>query len=524
MPFSSSALTSVASEYCAGGWVNFCSFSSATSFSRSPSASAGSWALSSSPLGLELVDHLLVDREEAGALEHLARGAQPAAAALDVDLGDVEEGGKHLARHEAVPDQPVELELVRLEPGRGGLGREVEVGRADRLVGVLRSLLRGVDVGLVGQLVGAVAGGDQLAHAGDRLVGDAGRVGAHVGDEAELAAIADHPSLVEPLRQRHRALDREAVAARRLLLQPAGDEGGRGALLRLLALDRGDPELAARELGLDRGGGLGAADLGLPAVELVEPRDELGRRSSGGGGEPRADHPVLDRHEGVDLGLPVADHLERHRLHAPGRQAALNLLPQKRRELEAHQPVEHPARLLRIDEVGVDLARGGERRQHRLLGDLVEGDAVDVLVVAAEHLRDVPGDRFPLAIGVGSEVDAIGLLRRFLQLLDDVLLLGDDDVVGLVVLAQAQVLLGEVADVADRSLHRPVAAQELLERARLGGAFDDDEVLGHGVERTWRGPGSISGGDGGWPPDGARDPTIAVKPARPRRPAQEPAS
>ena len=34
MPFSSSALTSVASLNCAGGWVNFCSVSSFTSVER----------------------------------------------------------------------------------------------------------------------------------------------------------------------------------------------------------------------------------------------------------------------------------------------------------------------------------------------------------------------------------------------------------------------------------------------------------------------------------------------------------
>ena len=42
MPFSSSALTSVASLYCAGGWVNFWSATTFTRSSVSPSRSGGS--------------------------------------------------------------------------------------------------------------------------------------------------------------------------------------------------------------------------------------------------------------------------------------------------------------------------------------------------------------------------------------------------------------------------------------------------------------------------------------------------
>jgi hypothetical protein len=51
--------------------------------------------------------------------------------------------------------------------------------------------------------------------------------------------------------------------------------------------------------------------------------------------------------------------------------------------------------------------------------------------------------------------------------------------VRLVVLVDAEVLLGEVADVPHRGLDRVLAAEELLEGARFRGAFDDDEVNGH---------------------------------------------
>jgi hypothetical protein len=52
----------------------------------------------------------------------------------------------------------------------------------------------------------------------------------------------------------------------------------------------------------------------------------------------------------------------------------------------------------------------GDRGQRRLFGDFVELDALGVLEL--EDLRQMPGDRFALAIGVGREVDLAGRFRR----------------------------------------------------------------------------------------------------------------
>ena len=125
--------------------------------------------------------------------------------------------------------------------------------------------------------------------------------------------------------------------------------GGDGLLLRLLALDRGDAELAGLELALDppRPASPLPTSAFLPSM-LVEPGEERRRRR---GLQARAEDPVLLRDEGVDLGLALADHLERDRLHAAGGEALLDLVPEQRRELEAHQPVEHAARLLGVDHV-----------------------------------------------------------------------------------------------------------------------------------------------------------------------------
>ena len=82
MPFSSSALTSVASLYCAGGWVNFCSLSSFDELERLALRERRQEPSSRPPRrpraagARVLVRRLVVDREEAGALHHLAGGAQ----------------------------------------------------------------------------------------------------------------------------------------------------------------------------------------------------------------------------------------------------------------------------------------------------------------------------------------------------------------------------------------------------------------------------------------------------------------
>ena len=92
-----------------------------------------------------IVAAFLVDREEAVEPHDRAGGAQRrrlAVAAFDLDVGGglLELGGGHLARDRALPDQLVEPGLVALEVARDILGRAGDVGRADRLVRLLRVL------------------------------------------------------------------------------------------------------------------------------------------------------------------------------------------------------------------------------------------------------------------------------------------------------------------------------------------------------------------------------------------------
>ena len=75
---------------------------------------------------------------------------------------------------------------------------------------VLRVLLALVDVGGRRQEARAVALADVAADFGHRVVADARRIGAHVGDQADRAFLADLDTFIQALRQHHGALHAEA--------------------------------------------------------------------------------------------------------------------------------------------------------------------------------------------------------------------------------------------------------------------------------------------------------------------------
>src|SRR5439155_16476425 len=274
--------------------------------------------------------------------------------------------------------------------------------------------------------------------------------------------------------------------ARGLLLEARGDEGRCGvaaAFFSFYLCDRpvgaGEPRehLVHARLRVEAE----ALVVELLAPDLGETRRE-GRRLARL--EPGLDRPVLLGREGEDLALALADDADGDRLHTPRREPAAHLVPEERRELVAHESVEDPPSLLRVEAVLVELAGSLERREDRLLRDLVEEHAVDVLPPRAELLRDVPGDRLALAVGVGRQVDVLLVLGGLLDLLEDLRLALDDVVLGREVALDVdpELRLGQVHHVADRGLHQVVPPEVLAERPGLGRRLDDDEVLGHGLQ------------------------------------------
>ena len=200
----------------------------------------------------------------------------------------------------------------------------------------------------------------------------------------------------------------------------------------------------------------------------------------------RLDRPVLPRHEGVDLVLALDDEPERRTLYAAGRQPAAHLLPEQRREIEADEIIERPAGLLGVDELRGELSRRPDRLLDRAFRDLVEHDPVDGLGIEElpflEDLVDVPGNRFAFTIGVGREVDGVCLPDGSRDLLDVLFVLVDEPVLhGEAVLGvDGAVLRHEIANVPVGCKDLEVPAQIFLDRPRLGGRLDDDQMLAHG--------------------------------------------
>jgi hypothetical protein len=228
----------------------------------------------------------------------------------------------------------------------------------------------------------------------------------------------------------------------------------------------------------------GEARVGPVEVELVAPPGHHARRERRLALRERDGHrEVGDRDEGLALGLALDDDPQRHGLDAAGGEPAPDLVPEQLRDLVADQAVDDAPGLLGADAVLRDLAGLLDRARDRGLRDLVELGAVEggVRRLLLQQLVQVPADRLALAVGVGREVDGVGLLREPRELGDRFLLAGNDPVVRLVVLraVDRDAFSVEIANVAVAGRDLEVLSEELAEGPGLCGRFDDDQRARH---------------------------------------------
>ena len=293
-------------------------------------------------------------------------------------------------------------------------------------------------------------------------------------------------TLIKLLRAPHGGLRTHAELAAGFLLQRRGGERRRRVTLDPAALHGGDREVA----GLHRGAG-GLRLVAVVEVELVEllavqVRQLGSERRVGRREEVRLDAPVFARLEHLDLGFPLANQAERDRLHAAGAAAAGQLAPQDGRQGEADEIVERTAGEIGLDQRLVEFARMVNGVGDRRLGDLVEGDALDVdalqRVLFFQHGADVPRDRLALAVRVGRQIKRAG---AFDGLGDGGDLLGAALVGGpvhreILVRPHAAILGRQVAHMAETGENGEVVAKIFVDCLGLGRRFDDENV-GHGI-------------------------------------------
>src|SRR5260370_25641423 len=123
------------------------------------------------------------------------------------------------------------------------------------------------------------------------------------------------------------------------------------------------------------------------------------------------------------------------------------------------------------------------------LRNFVEGDAPNLLAIlvpllflflglrgVAKLLGKMGGDGFAFAVGVRRQIDRVHADRQFLQLGDDFLFAGNDDVLSLeiVVGIDTESAFRQIFDVAERSLDGEAFASIFLDRLGLSRRFDDN--------------------------------------------------
>ncbi len=265
-----------------------------------------------------------------------------------------------------------------------------------------------------------------------------------------------------------------------LLLQGRGGERRRWIAPRRLCLDIGDGEGRVFQRVLEIVGLHDRADI-EPLELLSVGADEtcfetfIARRLKLG-----EDRPVFLGAEFLDFQFAVADKSQRDRLHAAGRAGAGELAPEHGRQSEADEIIECAAGKIGIDQRVVDLARMLHRLGHRLLGDGVEDDALDRLVLQRllfiERFEHVPGDRLALAVGVGGEDQRVGLLEGMGDVVDPLLRLRIDlpEHLEIIVRVDRSVLGRQVADMAKRRQHLVTGSKIFVDRLRFGRQLDND--------------------------------------------------
>ena len=267
---------------------------------------------------------------------------------------------------------------------------------------VLCARLGLIGTGGCGHIFLAVGTLDVLGSPCARLIRYAQRVGTHVGDKAHGALAGDLHALVELLRDHHRAARGHVELPRSLLLEGRGDEGRRGRALLFGFFDARDRECAGLQLVQNGLHILLAGKLALLRVAVV-----MGRKAArlADAAEIHIQRPVFLRLEGADLVFPVDDQTRGDRLHAAGRQTLADLPPQQRAELIADDAVEHAPRLLRVDEILVDGARGLNGLAHHVARNFIERHAVRLVVRDVQQIFQMPRDGLALAVRVSCEVD-----------------------------------------------------------------------------------------------------------------------
>ncbi len=317
---------------------------------------------------------------------------------LDIRLNGLLHTVGHLAGKKALPDEPVQLILIRRQAVFDLVRRKAWVCGTDRLVAVLRIGTRFVVTGGFGKIFFAPAPADILCSRLNRFFGDPEGVGAHIGYKAGRPEAFDLDALIQFLCRTHGPARLKTEFAGCLLLH-----GGCGK--------RRNGRTAARPLFHIGHGVFSILQIGEDAVRFflignfyftVFIAVQRGGKDLTGAFREKfgVDRPVFFRDKSMDLLFPVNDNAYGNRLHTARRKPMADFLRKERAELVADEAVENAARLLGIDEVQVNAAGMFHSGLNTAFCYFIERHAVLVFRIQPEDIGKMPGNGFALAVGV----------------------------------------------------------------------------------------------------------------------------
>src|SRR3990170_5056557 len=236
-------------------------------------------------------------------------------------------GCRHLGSQKALPDQLVEAKLVAFKVLVDGFWLADDGGWTDSFVRLLGAARLGAVLGRLSRHEGfPISLGNELACFALGQLGDTGRIGAHVSDQADRAPLSYVNPFVELLSQGHRAPGGVTQATGGVLLQRAGCEGGCRIAPAFAALDLGDGISGAFHIRQQR------LHLGFFSKHRLFTVDA---RQLGDEGlfltfrlELCFDRPVFFGDKGVDLAFTLDHQAQGDGLDAPGGEPAAHLAPQ----------------------------------------------------------------------------------------------------------------------------------------------------------------------------------------------------
>ncbi len=411
---------------------------------------------------------LHIDAHKAVKLHLGCRHGKPLSRGIYLHGSRLVDSLRHPACHKPLPDQLIQSELVSGKRFLDLQRNPGDIGRTDRLVGILDLLSALLFLAGLRCVLCPVFLPDKSAGRLRRLVGDSGGIRSQIGNDTCGAVALDIYALIQLLRQPHGLLRGKVQYLAGFLLQRGGGKRQRRLLDSLAVFYRGHLVLCLIQYLLD-------------LLQLFSGRDRLLRLRStvilgqkrlllSGHRKGSIQRPVLFRNKGVDLLFSVADDAQRHRLDTPRAQSPLDLRPQHRRYLIAHHPVQTPSCLLGIHQIHVDLSGVLQRFFDRRLRDLIKSNAVNFLVFQFQRREQVPGNSLPLAVRVRCQIYLLGFLHFFSQIRQNVSLPPDRNILRLKIMLHinSERAARKIPHMAVAGRHFIISPQKLLDRLHLG--------------------------------------------------------